>query len=46
MLACCEASMYLCFGFCLEGMWDTFSNRQVVGVVLLVVMLPHTLPYD
>ena len=25
---------------------DTSSNRRVVGVVLLVVMLPHTLPYD
>ena len=41
-----EASMYLCIGFCLEGLWDTSSlmwagglwNRQVVGVVLLVVM--------
>lgn len=50
----CEALMYLCIGFCLEGIWDTslamwadslceISNRQVAGVVLLAAVLPHTL---
>lgn len=52
----CEALMYLCIGFSLEGTWDTslamwadslckISNKQVVGVVLLAALLPHTLAH-